>query len=98
MTFDEAVQAQATEEQYKSYLDGISGRTVPLHERRALAERFVGHITFDWEIPRTPLGQYMWKWSVKAVVERCLLAAPLRDLTWSRQGKDFNLSPSLLPR
>ncbi|KAH7324273.1 isocitrate lyase [Stachybotrys elegans] len=88
MTFDEAVRANATEEQYKAYLESIAGRVVPLHERRALAKGLVGRcIPFDWEIPRTPLGQYMWKWSVQAVIDRCLLAAPLGDLTWSRQDK-----------
>ncbi|RSL39423.1 hypothetical protein CEP54_016326 [Fusarium duplospermum] len=88
MTFDEAVQAVATEEQYTSYLSSVADQIVPLHKRRALAKSLVGQdVAFDWELPRTPLGQYMWQWSVKAVIDRCLLAAPLGDLTWSRQDK-----------
>ncbi|KAF9769459.1 hypothetical protein IL306_013123 [Fusarium sp. DS 682] len=87
MTFDEAVQAMATKDQYKRYQDSLAGRIVPLHERRALAKELIGKsVVFDWELPRTPLGQYMWQWSTKAVIDRCLLAVPLGDLTWSRQG------------
>lgn len=92
MTFDEAVRAQATDEQYGCYLRSLAGQVRPLHERRALARQCTGQdIVFDWEIPRTPLGQYMWQWSSQAVIDRCLLAAPLGDLTWSRQGKPSHL-------
>jgi isocitrate lyase len=61
---------------------------VALRERKALAERLLGQsVVFDWELPRTPLGQYMWQWSSQAVIDRCLVAAPLGDLSWSRQGE-----------
>ncbi|KAF5660885.1 isocitrate lyase [Fusarium heterosporum] len=88
MTFDQAVQALATEDQYRSYQEGLAGQTMALGERRRLAERLLGQtVAFDWELPRTSLGQYMWQWSSKAVIERCLVAAPLGDMSWSRQDK-----------
>jgi isocitrate lyase len=88
MTFDDAVKAVATKEQHTAYLSEVAEKIVPLQERRVIAKRLTGQdIVFDWELPRTPLGQYMWQWSTKAVIERCILAAPLGDVTWSRQGK-----------
>ncbi|KAI1333757.1 isocitrate lyase [Xylariaceae sp. FL0016] len=88
MTFDDAVKAAATEDQYTGYIGDIGDKTVPLQDRRAIARRITGQdIQYDWELPRTPLGQYMWQWSTKAVVDRAILAAPLGDVTWSRQDK-----------
>ncbi|KAK1672381.1 isocitrate lyase [Colletotrichum godetiae] len=88
MTFDDAVKSIATEEQYNAYMKEVQNTVVTLQDRRATAKRIVGKdITFDWELPRTPLGQYMWQWSTKAVIDRCVLAAPLGDVTWSRQDK-----------
>lgn len=87
MTFDEAVKNVATEEQYSSYMESVAEKIVPLQQRRNLALGITGKtITFDWELPRTPHGQYMWQWCTKAVIDRCVLAAPLGDVTWSRQG------------
>ncbi|KAF6794613.1 isocitrate lyase [Colletotrichum sojae] len=87
MTYDEAVKAASTEEQYESYASEIANKIVGLPERRAISKRILGHdVRFDWELPRTPLGQYMWEWSTKAVIDRCVLAAPLGDVTWSRQA------------
>lgn len=64
MTFDDAVKAVAKEEKYSIYLAEVSGKVVSLQERRAIAKRVTGQdIEFDWELPRTPLGQYMWQWS-----------------------------------
>ncbi|WZH50102.1 isocitrate lyase [Fusarium acuminatum] len=88
MTFDEAVQAMATDDEYKLYQGSVAGKIVALRERKALAERLLGQsVVFNWELPRTPLGQYMWQWSSQAVIDRCLVAAPLGDLSWSRQDK-----------
>ncbi|KAF5001092.1 hypothetical protein FGRMN_1286 [Fusarium graminum] len=88
MTFDQAVKALATEEQYKFYQKGLAGRVMALSDRRRLAERLLEQtVAFDWELPRTSLGQYMWQWSSKAVIDRCLVAAPLGDMSWSRQDK-----------
>ncbi|KAF5626801.1 isocitrate lyase [Fusarium tjaetaba] len=93
MTFDEAVRAMATDDQYKLYQDSVAGKVVALRESRALAERLLGQrVEFDWELPRTTLGQYMWQWSSRAVIDRCLVAAPLGDLSWSRQDMHEFLS------
>ncbi|KAK1723235.1 isocitrate lyase [Colletotrichum acutatum] len=88
MTFGEAVKSTATEEQYNAYIKEIGDAVVALQDRRATVKRILGKdLTFDWELSRTPLGQYMWQWSTKAVIDRCILAAPLGDVTWSRQGR-----------
>lgn len=87
MTFDDAVKTIATNSEYEAYVATLEGKVVSLQERRAIAKSIMGKdIDFDWELPRTRLGQYMWQWSTKAVIDRCILAAPLGDLSWSRQG------------
>ncbi|KAK4494408.1 hypothetical protein PRZ48_014706 [Zasmidium cellare] len=89
-TFDDAVNAAASsEEQYAAYLNEVAGRIVSLRERRAIAKKCLDgkDVYFDWEVPRLPLGQYMWQWSTKQVIDRAILAAPLGDVTWSRQDK-----------
>lgn len=89
MTFDEAVKAAAESgEQYSKYSAEVDGKVVPLQKRRAIAKRHLDKdIVFDWELPRLPLGQYMWQWSTKQVIDRAILAAPLGDVTWSRQDQ-----------
>jgi isocitrate lyase len=87
MTFDDAVKSVATEEQYSTYVSKLSDKVVALQERRATARLILGQeVRFDWELPRLPTGQYMWQWCTKAVIDRSILAAPLGDVTWSRQG------------
>lgn len=89
MTFDEAVSAASTSEgQVTAYLKEIEGKTVSLKERRAIAKKCLNgkDVYFDWEVSRLPLGQYMWQWCTKQVIDRAILAAPLGDVTWSRQG------------
>lgn len=96
MTFDDAVKAATASDKYYAYIAAITGQTVPLQERRAIANEIIGEdLYFDWELPRTPIGQYMWQWSTKAVIDRCVLAAPLGDLSWSRQGVYLNSLPVL---
>jgi isocitrate lyase len=88
MTFDEAVKAQAdSEDQYLAYSAEISkaGAAVSLAQRREKSRHALGKdVYFDWELPRSLQGQYMYKWSVKAAIERCLAAAPFGDLSWPR--------------
>lgn len=87
MTFDEAVKTETTSEKYDSYIEEVSGKIVSLQERRAIAKRVIGQeIQFDWELPRLKTGQYWWQWCTKAVIDRSILAAPLGDVSWSRQG------------
>ncbi|KAF2813487.1 Phosphoenolpyruvate/pyruvate domain-containing protein, partial [Mytilinidion resinicola] len=88
MTFDDAVKQKATPAQFSAYLAEVTTKITPLMERREISKRMLGEeIVWDWELPRTPMGQYMWQWSTKAVIERAILAAPLGDVTWSRQDK-----------
>jgi isocitrate lyase len=91
MTFDEAVRAQAdTEEHYNTYVAELTkattaGGAVSLAQRREQAKQALGKdVQFDWDVPRSLQGQYMYKWSVKAAIERCLAAAPFGDLSWPR--------------
>ncbi|PSN75218.1 Phosphoenolpyruvate/pyruvate domain-containing protein [Corynespora cassiicola Philippines] len=86
MTFDEAVKAISSEEKYNLYYSEVmKHQFLSLSRRREIASRLVGKdVYFDWEIPRSSMGQYMFKSSVKAVVERALAAAPLGDVTWAR--------------
>ncbi|PVH89463.1 Phosphoenolpyruvate/pyruvate domain-containing protein [Cadophora sp. DSE1049] len=88
MTFDDAVNAALVSDQYDDYIAATKNKVVSLQERRAIVKRLAGKdIDFDWELPRTPLGQYRWQWCTKAVIDRCVLAAPLGDVSWSRQDK-----------
>ncbi|CAK7232803.1 hypothetical protein SCUCBS95973_008380 [Sporothrix curviconia] len=85
MTFDQAVKAEASAAQYTSYAALVSGKTVGLAERRVLARSVLGKdVFFDWELPRSLQGQYMYQWCTKAVIERQLAAAPYGDLSWPR--------------
>lgn len=87
MTFDDAVKARVAGEMYNAYMSEVEGKVVSLQQRRQTAKRITGQdISFDWELPRTPLGQYQWQWCNKAVIDRSILAAPLGDVSWSRQG------------
>ncbi|RDW80360.1 isocitrate lyase-4 [Coleophoma crateriformis] len=84
-TFDEAVKAVATEQEYTSYVEKLGKGTVPLKTRRAIAAELVSKpIFFDWDLARSRDGQYFYKSNVKAIVERAIAAAPLGDVTWAR--------------
>ncbi|KAJ5805364.1 isocitrate lyase [Penicillium riverlandense] len=85
-TFDETVQAVATEAQFDAYkLDSRVSYGSSLRQRREAARDVTGaDVTFDWELPRSSNGQYMFRQTVKTIVERALLVAPLSDLSWSR--------------
>lgn len=84
-TFDEAVKAVATTEQYAKYADQVAAKVTPLSSRRTIASSTIGKdVFFDWELSRSAMGQYLFKSSVKAVIERSLVAAPLGDVSWAR--------------
>lgn len=85
MTFDEAVQAKATIEQYQQYSASVTAYGTSIGERRRAAKAILGEdVFFDWDLSRLAEGQYMWRPSVKAIVERAVLVAPLGDVTWAR--------------
>ena len=85
-TFDEAVQAMATETQFDAYkADSRVDYGSSLSRRRLAARAALGaEVAFDWELPRSASGQYMFRQTVKTIVERALLVAPFSDLSWSR--------------
>lgn len=83
-TFDEAVQAVANNSQFDKYKSQVTYGT-SMSERRVLAKAATGvDIAFDWELPRSQNGQYMFRQSVQTIVERALVVAPFSDLSWTR--------------
>ncbi|KAH6967739.1 isocitrate lyase [Ilyonectria sp. MPI-CAGE-AT-0026] len=85
MTYDEAVKEKATDQQYQDYSSKATVFGTSLNERRRIAKSILGDdIFFDWDLPRSKEGQYMWRPSVKTIVERAVLAAPFGDMTWAR--------------
>jgi isocitrate lyase len=86
MTFDEAVANVASKEELEAYKSDLSKQKfTSLSARREIAAKTVKQeVVFDWELPRSAMGQYMLKSCVKGIVERALAAAPLSDVTWAR--------------
>jgi isocitrate lyase len=84
-TFDEAVKALASESEYSAYSSKLGSAIKSLKDRREIAKNTVSkEVFFDWDLPRSREGQFFYKSSVSAIVERALLAAPLGDVTWAR--------------
>lgn len=86
MTFDEAVEAAASKEEFESYNSLLAKQKfTSLTARREIASKTVKQeVFFDWELPRSAMGQYMLASCVKGIVERAIAAAPLGDVTWAR--------------
>lgn len=85
LTFDEAVAAIGTETEWAAYKSVLGSGIKSLKERRAIAKETVSkEVFFDWDLPRSREGQFLYKSCVEGIVERALLAAPLGDLTWAR--------------
>ncbi|KAF4341706.1 mitochondrial 2-methylisocitrate lyase [Fusarium beomiforme] len=85
-TYDEAVKAVASESEFSAYMASVrKGKFCSLPKRREIAAETVEkEVIHDWELPRSAMGQYMFKSCVKAIVERAIEAAPLGDVTWAR--------------
>ncbi|KAH8697454.1 isocitrate lyase [Talaromyces proteolyticus] len=106
MTFDEAVEEEILgfKQQPKSIINIQSnddllnnyksrvGYGTSLSQRRAIAKELLGvNIFFDWEIPRSHNGQYLYRSTVKAIIERATVVAPLGDVSWARMDlPDYN--------
>ena len=93
MTFDQAVKTHcSSDEQYSNYQVRAPTGT-PLRKRREAAAETLGYdIFFDWDLPRSIQGQYMYQWCTKAAIERQLAVAPVADLSWPRMDfPDENL-------
>ncbi|KAG4425412.1 hypothetical protein IFR04_001562 [Cadophora malorum] len=85
MTFDEAVQAVASPEQFSEYKSKVFEEVTPMSHRRKLAKFITGQdIFWDWELPRSADGQYMWKPTIQAAIERACAVSTLGDVTWAR--------------
>lgn len=88
MTFDEAVEQHCVElnrpDKFAEYKSLVSyGQS--LSQRRLAAKATTDvDIIFDWDLPRSHNGQYMFRPSVKSIVERSLPVVPLSDLSGSR--------------
>ncbi|KAF5246461.1 hypothetical protein FANTH_6833 [Fusarium anthophilum] len=85
-TYDGAVKAAASESEFSAYMASIrKTKFCSLSRRRQIAAETVKQdVFFDWELPRSAMGQYMFQSCVKAIVERAIEAAPLGDMSWSR--------------
>ncbi|KAG9243170.1 putative mitochondrial 2-methylisocitrate lyase [Calycina marina] len=84
-TYDEAVEAVASEIEYKDYISKVGSGIKSLKERETIAKEVVSKdIFFDWDLPRSREGQYLYRSCVTGIVERSILAAPLGDVTWAR--------------
>lgn len=88
MTFDDAVEkylhARSQSSELAKYRSEV-GYGTPLAQRRLAAQSLgVSDIVFDWDLPRSHNGQYMFRPDVKTIVERALVVAPLSDISWTR--------------
>lgn len=94
MTFDEAVRTKASSDgTYAQYLAGVgqgkSQARARLQDRRDMAASLgIGGdrapIFFDWELPRSQEGYYRYHPSEQAIINRCIDALALSDVTWAR--------------
>ncbi|KAH3661499.1 hypothetical protein OGAPHI_006346 [Ogataea philodendri] len=86
MTFPEAVQAAATEQEYQEFSKLMQAKQFPsLAEMKSYASKTVAApVNFDWEISRSSVGQYLYKSCPQNVIERAIAAMPLTDTTWAR--------------
>lgn len=87
-TFDEAVANAAKASGLTDKIADYTARTgygTSLQQRRVAAKDVLGlDVAFDWELPRSAQGQYLFRQTVQTIVERALVVAPLSDLSWSR--------------
>lgn len=91
LTFDEAVEKQISNDNYIKYLKlkqklkKESKRDyLSLREMKNIVESVspTSNITFDWDLPRTKEGYYMFKGCLDAAVRRSLSFAPYADMIW----------------
>ncbi|CAK7204222.1 hypothetical protein SEUCBS139899_006976 [Sporothrix eucalyptigena] len=94
-TFDQAVEDAATTAGLPSAkladYQARVGYGSSLQQRRTAAKlalgETVGNIAFDWELPRSAQGQYLFRQTVQTIVERALVVAPISDLSWARMDQ-----------
>ncbi|KAG0658439.1 mitochondrial 2-methylisocitrate lyase [Maudiozyma exigua] len=106
VTFDEAVQIQLSSEDYKNYMKSkqqlrvsLKREYLSLREMKQLVQQIVPNeiINFDWDLPRSSEGYYMFKGGMEAAIRRSLVFTPYSDMIWLEtktpnleQAKDFS--------
>ena len=106
VTFDEAVQFQLPNNQYDQYMKSkiqlkksLNRDYLSLTEMRRLANQIAPQKTvkFDWDLPRSSEGYYMFKGGMEAAIRRSLVFTPYSDMIWLEtktpdleQAKDFS--------
>lgn len=106
VTFDEAVQIQLSSNQYDKYMKSktqlkksLKREYLSLREMRQLAQQIEPKTTikFDWDLPRSSEGYYMFKGGMEAAIRRSLVFTPYSDMIWLEtktpdleQAKDFS--------
>lgn len=90
-TYDEAVQKQVSEEEYKRYLKYKDEKKrvlkrdyLSLREMRQISQNAAPNksVYFDWDAPRTKEGFYMFKGCMEAAIQRSLAFSPYADMIW----------------
>lgn len=91
MTFDEAVERQLGDNQYRVYVDlkcermqELKRNYLSLQEMRAVASKAAPDKTviFDWDKPRTMEGHFIYNGCLQAAIQRSLTFAPYADMLW----------------
>lgn len=106
VTFDEAAQIQLSSEDYKKYMKSkqqlkvsFKREYLSLREMKQLAQQIAPKktIKFDWDLPRSSEGYYMFKGGMEAAIRRSLVFTPYSDMIWLEtktpdleQAKDFS--------
>lgn len=87
MTFDEAVKAVASETELACYHKLLAASPhCSISDRRKLAQNALGNkeVFFDWNLPRTADGRFLFAPTMDTLLDRTLAAASLGDVTWAR--------------
>ncbi|SMN19090.1 similar to Saccharomyces cerevisiae YPR006C ICL2 methylisocitrate lyase of the mitochondrial matrix [Maudiozyma saulgeensis] len=91
VTFDEAVQLQVTSIQFERYIEikkklkfSEDKNYLSLGEMRKIIKQVCPEIEikFDWDLPRSSEGYYMFKGCMNAAIRRSLIFTPFSDLIW----------------
>lgn len=91
VTFDQAVEEQLSTEEFKQYMSEkaklkstLQRNYVSLREMRSIAQTVAPSkaVHFDWDLPRSPEGYYMFEGGMKAAMRRSLVFSPYADMIW----------------
>lgn len=91
VTFDEAVQLQVTSIQFQKYIKTKKELKIKeeknylsLGEMKNIIKQIAPkiNIKFDWDLPRSSEGYYMFQGGMNAAIRRSLLFSPYADMIW----------------